>query len=74
MEILPISELGLALHKFVNKDDKLAFTECLQENLDDTQVYPCCKCTRGHSSVTIPSLVELFAELWILSLSAGLLC
>jgi double-strand break repair protein MRE11 len=39
MEILPISELGLALHKFVSKDDKLAFTECLQENLDDTQVY-----------------------------------
>lgn len=40
MEILPISELGLALHKFVNKDDKAAFTDCLQENLDDTQVNP----------------------------------
>lgn len=39
MEILPVSELGLALHKFVSKDDKLAFIECVQENLDDTQVH-----------------------------------
>lgn len=38
MEILPISELGLALHNFVNKDDKAAFLSCLQTNLEDTQV------------------------------------
>lgn len=72
MEILPISELGLALHKFVNKDDKLAFTECLQENLDDTQVRLCCNCVHGHSRVTTPSLLELLQN-FAICLHAGLL-
>jgi len=75
MEILPISELGLALHKFVNKDDKLAFTECLQETLDDTQVHPCCNCIQRHSSVTAPSLLELLqiSTFKVISLRAGFL-
>lgn len=37
MEILPVTELGLALHEFVSKDDKQAFHSCVKANLDDTQ-------------------------------------
>lgn len=38
MEILPVTDLGMALHDFVSKDDKQAFYSCVQLNLDDTQV------------------------------------
>lgn len=38
MEILPVTELGEALHAFVNKDDKQAFHLCVQHNLDETRV------------------------------------
>ncbi|OAE24635.1 hypothetical protein AXG93_4080s1150 [Marchantia polymorpha subsp. ruderalis] len=37
MEILPVTELGEALHAFVNKDDKQAFHLCVQHNLDETR-------------------------------------
>jgi len=38
MEILPVTDLGMALHDFVNKDDKQAFYACVHQNLDVTQV------------------------------------
>jgi double-strand break repair protein MRE11 len=38
MEILPVTDLGMALHDFVNKDDKQAFYACVHQNLDATQV------------------------------------
>ena len=41
MEILPVTDLGMALHDFVSKDDKQAFYSCVQLNLDDTQVTSC---------------------------------
>ncbi|KAL3696516.1 hypothetical protein R1sor_010592 [Riccia sorocarpa] len=37
MEILPVNDLGEALHDFVNKDDKQAFHSCVQHNLDLTR-------------------------------------
>ncbi|XP_048332366.2 double-strand break repair protein MRE11 isoform X2 [Ziziphus jujuba] len=37
MEILPVNDLGIALHNFVNKDDKMAFYSCVQYNLEETQ-------------------------------------
>ncbi|KAG1365412.1 putative Double-strand break repair protein MRE11 [Cocos nucifera] len=37
MEILPVNDLDIALHDFVNKDDKMAFYSCLQYNLDETR-------------------------------------
>lgn len=37
MEILPVNDLDVALHEFVNKDDKLAFHSCLQHNLEETR-------------------------------------
>ncbi|CAK9274043.1 unnamed protein product [Sphagnum jensenii] len=37
MEILPVTDLGMALHDFVNKDDKQAFYACVHQNLDVTQ-------------------------------------
>ncbi|XP_065862187.1 double-strand break repair protein MRE11 isoform X2 [Euphorbia lathyris] len=37
MEILPVNDLDVALHNFVNKDDKLAFYSCLQYNLQETR-------------------------------------
>nr|XP_048332364.1 double-strand break repair protein MRE11 isoform X2 [Ziziphus jujuba var. spinosa] len=37
MEILPVNDLGIALHNFVNKDDKMAFYSCVQYNLQETQ-------------------------------------
>ncbi|XP_073033136.1 double-strand break repair protein MRE11 isoform X2 [Primulina eburnea] len=37
MEILPVSDLDVALHNFVNKDDKMAFYSCLQYNLEETR-------------------------------------
>lgn len=37
MEILPVSDLDVALHNFVNKDDKMAFYSCLQYNLKETR-------------------------------------
>ncbi|CAO2833472.1 unnamed protein product [Amaranthus hypochondriacus] len=37
MEILPVNDLDIALHNFVNKDDKMAFHACLQHNLDETR-------------------------------------
>ncbi|GAV85353.1 Metallophos domain-containing protein/Mre11_DNA_bind domain-containing protein [Cephalotus follicularis] len=37
MEILPVDDLDLALHNFVNKDDKLAFYSCLKYNLEETR-------------------------------------
>jgi len=46
-----MSELGSALYKFVNNDDKLFFTECLQEKLDDTQVHPCYNCKHRRSII-----------------------
>jgi len=38
MEILPVNDLDVALHNFVNKDDKLAFYSCVQYNLQETRV------------------------------------
>ncbi|XP_020585050.1 double-strand break repair protein MRE11 isoform X2 [Phalaenopsis equestris] len=37
MEILPVNDLDIALHDFVNKDDKMAFYSCLQNNLQETR-------------------------------------
>ncbi|KAL5711782.1 meiotic recombination [Ranunculus cassubicifolius] len=37
MEILPVNDLSIALHDFVNKDDKLAFYSCLKYNLEETR-------------------------------------
>ncbi|PUZ49106.1 hypothetical protein GQ55_7G299100 [Panicum hallii var. hallii] len=37
MEILPVDDLDIALHDFVNKDDKMAFYSCLQRNLEETR-------------------------------------
>ena len=37
MEILPVNDQDVALHEFVNKDDKLAFHSCLQHNLEETR-------------------------------------
>ncbi|CAA6675290.1 unnamed protein product [Spirodela intermedia] len=37
MEILPVNDLDIALHDFVNKDDKMAFYSCLQHTLEDTR-------------------------------------
>ncbi|OVA20210.1 DNA repair protein Mre11 [Macleaya cordata] len=37
MEILPVNDLDVALHDFVNKDDKMAFYACLQYNLEETR-------------------------------------
>lgn len=37
MEILPVDDLDIALHDFVNKDDKMAFYSCLQRNLHETR-------------------------------------
>lgn len=38
MEVLPVSDLDVALHNFVNKDDKMAFYSCVQYNLVETRV------------------------------------
>lgn len=38
MEILPVNDLDVALHNFVNKDDKMAFYSCVQYNIDETRV------------------------------------
>lgn len=38
MEIIPVNDLDVALHNFVNKDDKLAFYSCVQYNLQETRV------------------------------------
>ncbi|XP_051130559.1 double-strand break repair protein MRE11 isoform X2 [Andrographis paniculata] len=37
MEVLPVNDLDVALHNFVNKDDKMAFYSCLQYNLEETR-------------------------------------
>ncbi|CAN1239236.1 Double-strand break repair protein MRE11 [Linum grandiflorum] len=37
MEILPVNDLDVALHNFVNKDDKMAFYTCVQHNLQETR-------------------------------------
>ncbi|KAE8680165.1 gamma-glutamyl hydrolase [Hibiscus syriacus] len=37
MEILPVNDLDVALQNFVNKDDKLAFYNCVQYNLEETR-------------------------------------
>ncbi|KAJ4726225.1 Double-strand break repair protein [Melia azedarach] len=37
MEIIPVNDLDVALHNFVNKDDKLAFYSCVQYNLEETR-------------------------------------
>ncbi|XP_071723628.1 double-strand break repair protein MRE11-like [Rutidosis leptorrhynchoides] len=37
MEILPVNDLDIALHNFVNKDDKMAFYSCLRYNLEETR-------------------------------------
>eukprot|EP01018_Ginkgo_biloba_P032173 Gb_07107 [translate_table: standard] len=37
MEILPVNDLDVALHEFVNKDDKMAFYSCVQHNLEETR-------------------------------------
>ncbi|MCO5557015.1 hypothetical protein L7F22_010570 [Adiantum nelumboides] len=37
MEILPVNDLDVALHEFVNKDDKQAFYDCVQHNLEETR-------------------------------------
>ncbi|KAH7433647.1 hypothetical protein KP509_07G079200 [Ceratopteris richardii] len=38
MEILPVNDLDIALHEFVNKDDRQAFYDCVQHNLEETRV------------------------------------
>ncbi|KAG4204081.1 hypothetical protein ERO13_A04G025700v2 [Gossypium hirsutum] len=38
MEILSVNDLDVALHNFVNKDDKMAFYNCLHYNLEETRV------------------------------------
>lgn len=38
MEVLPVSDLDVALHNFVNKDEKMAFYSCVQYNLEETRV------------------------------------
>lgn len=38
MEIVPVNDLDIALHNFVNKDDKMAFYSCLKYNLEETRV------------------------------------
>lgn len=38
MEILPVNDLDIALHNFVNKDDKMAFYTCVQNNIVETRV------------------------------------
>lgn len=37
MEIVPLTDLGVALQNFVNKDEKMAFHTCLQYNLEETR-------------------------------------
>ncbi|WOL15385.1 double-strand break repair protein MRE11 isoform X1 [Canna indica] len=37
MEILPVNDLDIALHDFVNKDDKLAFYSCLKNSIEETR-------------------------------------
>ncbi|KAM3341349.1 double-strand break repair protein MRE11 isoform X3 [Capsicum galapagoense] len=37
MEVLPVGDLDIALHNFVNKDDKMAFYSCVQYNLEETR-------------------------------------
>lgn len=37
MEILPVNDLDIALHDFVNKDDKLAFYNCVLYNIEETR-------------------------------------
>ncbi|KAK8358583.1 hypothetical protein V6Z12_A04G031300 [Gossypium hirsutum] len=37
MEILSVNDLDVALHNFVNKDDKMAFYNCLHYNLEETR-------------------------------------
>ncbi|KAG5584112.1 hypothetical protein H5410_044546, partial [Solanum commersonii] len=37
MEVLPVSDLDVALHNFVNKDEKMAFYSCVQYNLEETR-------------------------------------
>ncbi|XP_059306024.1 double-strand break repair protein MRE11 isoform X1 [Lycium ferocissimum] len=37
MEVLPVSDLDVALHNFVNKDDKMAFHSCIKYNLEETR-------------------------------------
>ncbi|KAJ9182822.1 hypothetical protein P3X46_006772 [Hevea brasiliensis] len=37
MEILPVSDLDVALHNFINKDDKMAFYSCVQYNIQETR-------------------------------------
>ncbi|XP_020521203.1 double-strand break repair protein MRE11 isoform X1 [Amborella trichopoda] len=35
MDVLPVNDLDVALHDFVNKDDKMAFYSCVQYNLEE---------------------------------------
>ncbi|RVW93085.1 Double-strand break repair protein MRE11 [Vitis vinifera] len=42
MEILPVNDLDVALHNFVNKDDKMAFYSCVQYNLEETRILCLC--------------------------------
>ncbi|CAI0376124.1 unnamed protein product, partial [Linum tenue] len=35
--ILPVNDLDVALHNFVNKDDKMAFYTCVQHNIQETR-------------------------------------
>ncbi|CAH9099414.1 unnamed protein product [Cuscuta europaea] len=37
MEILPVNDLDVALHSFVNKDDRMAFHSCVEYNLKETR-------------------------------------
>ncbi|KAF2285937.1 hypothetical protein GH714_009070 [Hevea brasiliensis] len=37
MEILPVSDLDVALHNFIHKDDKMAFYSCVQYNIQETR-------------------------------------
>ncbi|KAG2430494.1 hypothetical protein HXX76_010017 [Chlamydomonas incerta] len=37
LEVLPDDELGLALHNFVEKDDKTALQQCIEQALEETR-------------------------------------
>lgn len=54
MEILPVNDLDIALHNFVNKDDKTAFYSCLQYNLDETRVSFCIAYMRYICCMVLP--------------------
>lgn len=66
MEILPVNDLDVALHNFVNKDDKMAFYSCVQYNLEETRVS-----TSSYPPLSLPttkyesSCFDIFYVRWV---------